>query len=91
MCGMDVGESALFGCEGFGCENILLKEFGELGRGLFLKKEGYLKEGFLGKRVFCERSILWKEDLEGGLSWDCGRLCGELSGERVNRGNRGKR
>ena len=78
-----------------GCKNILLKEFEELGRGLFLKKEGYLKEGFLGKRVFCERSILWKEDLEGGLSWDCGKLCGNyvdgVIWERVNRGNRGKR
>jgi len=78
-----------------GCKNILLKEFEELGRGFFLKKEGYLKEGFLGKRVFCERSILWKEDLERGLSWNyvdiVWRLCGGSYLGKNEQGKRGKR
>ena len=37
-----------------GCENILLKEFGELGRGLFLRKCDYLGDG-----------VSWEEDILG--------------------------
>ena len=87
---MDVGESALFGCEGFGCENILLKEFGELGKGYFLGNVIIWEMGFLGKEVFFGKRI-WKEDYLGIMWILCGDYVEGVIWERMNKGRGEKR
>ncbi len=72
-----------------------MKEFEELGRGLFLRKEDYLKEGvsweedILGKKYSLERGFGRRIILElWEIMW---RLCGGSYLRKSEQGNRGKR